>query len=47
MSYIELKKVKKEYIMGEVKITAAHNVSFAICSFIIRNVNDLIFVENL
>ena len=30
MSYIELKKVKKEYIMGEVKITAAHNVSFAI-----------------
>ena len=30
MSYIELKKVKKEYIMGEVKITAPHNVSFAI-----------------
>ena len=30
MSYIELKNVKKEYIMGEVKIIAAHNVSFAI-----------------
>ena len=30
MSYIELKNVKKEYTMGEVKITAAHNVSFAI-----------------
>ena len=30
MSYIELKIVKKEYIMGEVKIVAAHNVSFEI-----------------
>ena len=30
MSYIELKNVKKEYIMGEVKIVAAHNVSFEI-----------------
>ena len=30
MSYIELKNVKKEYVMGEVKIIAAHNVSFAI-----------------
>ena len=30
MSYIELKNVKKEYIMGEVKIIAAHDVSFEI-----------------
>lgn len=30
MSYIELKNVKKEYIMGEVKIVAAHHVSFEI-----------------
>ena len=30
MSYIELKKVKKEYIMGEIKIVAAHDVSFSI-----------------
>lgn len=30
MSYIELKKVKKEYVMGSVKIVAAHNVSFEI-----------------
>lgn len=30
MAYIELKKVKKEYQMGEVKIVAAHNVSFSI-----------------
>ena len=30
MSYIELKNVKKEYVMGEIKIVAAHNVSFAI-----------------
>ena len=30
MSYIELKNVKKEYIMGEIKIVAAHNVSFGI-----------------
>ena len=30
MSYIELKNVKKEYVMGEVKIIAAHDVSFEI-----------------
>ena len=30
MSYIELKNVKKEYIMGSVKIVAAHDVSFEI-----------------
>ena len=30
MSYIELKNVKKEYVMGEIKIVAAHNVSFTI-----------------
>lgn len=30
MGYIELKNVKKEYIMGEIKITAAHNISFTI-----------------
>ena len=30
MSYIELKNVKKEYVMGSVKIIAAHHVSFAI-----------------
>ena len=30
MSYIKLKNVKKEYIMGEVKIIAAHDVSFEI-----------------
>ena len=30
MAYIELKKVKKEYQMGEVKIVAAHDVSFTI-----------------
>ena len=30
MSYIELKNVKKEYIMGEVKIIAAYDVSFEI-----------------
>ena len=30
MSYIELKNVKKEYVMGSVKIVAAHDVSFAI-----------------
>ena len=30
MSYIELKKVKKEYVMGSDKIVAAHNVSFEI-----------------
>ena len=30
MSYIELKNVKKEYVMGSVKIVAAHDVSFEI-----------------
>ena len=30
MAYIELKNVKKEYIMGSVKIVAAHDVSFEI-----------------
>ena len=30
MSYIELKNVKKEYIMGSVKIKAAHDVSFTV-----------------
>ena len=30
MSYIELKNIKKEYRMGEIKITAAHNISFNI-----------------
>ena len=30
MAYIELKNVLKEYVMGEVKIVAAHNVSFTI-----------------
>ncbi len=30
MSYIELENVSKEYKMGEVKIVAAHNVSFTI-----------------
>ena len=30
MSYIELKNVKKEYVMGSVKSIAAHHVSFAI-----------------
>ncbi len=30
MAYIELKNVKKEYVMGEVKIVAAHHVSFEI-----------------
>ena len=30
MSYIELKNVKKEYVIGSVKIIAAHHVSFAI-----------------
>lgn len=30
MSYIELKNVKKEYTTGEIKIVAAHNVSFEI-----------------
>lgn len=30
MAYIELKNVKKEYVMGSVKIVAAHDVSFEI-----------------
>lgn len=30
MSYIELKNIKKEYIMGSIKIIAAHDVSFTI-----------------
>ena len=30
MSYIELKNVKEEYIMGSVKIKAAHDVSFTV-----------------
>ena len=30
MSYIELENVKKEYIMGSVKIKAAHDVSFTV-----------------
>ena len=30
MSYIELKNVKKEYVMGSIKIVAAHDVSFEI-----------------
>ena len=30
MSYFELKNVKKEYIMGSVKIKAAHDVSFTV-----------------
>ena len=30
MSYIELKNVKKEYVMGSIKIVAARDVSFEI-----------------
>ena len=30
MAYIELKNVLKEYVMGEIKIVAAHDVSFEI-----------------